>query len=64
MSSLDQKDDLERQQLMLQLYGAKPSCTFEAVTDLGAGMNHRKKGLRKLPAQIVDGPARRLLTTP
>lgn len=48
MSSDDQKDDLERQKQVLELYCARQGWTFEIVSDLGSGMNDQKKGLRRL----------------
>ena len=63
VSSHDQKDDLERQKQMLELYCARQGWTFEVVTDLGSGMNYRKKGLRRLLAQVIDGSVGRLVIT-
>lgn len=63
VSSHDQKADLERQKQVLELYCAKQGWTFEVVTDLGSGMNYRKKGLRKLLNQIIDGSIGRLVIT-
>lgn len=63
VSSHDQKDDLERQKQVLELYCARQGWTFEIVTDLGSGMNYRKKGLKKLLSRIIDGSAGRLVVT-
>ena len=63
VSSHDQKDDLERQKQVLELYCARQGWTFEVVTDLGSGMNYRKKGLKRLLAHIIAGSAGRLVIT-
>ncbi|MGP5493054.1 IS607 family transposase, partial [Psychrobacter celer] len=44
VSSRDQKDDLLRQSQVLELYCARQGWTFETITDLGSGMNYKKKG--------------------
>ncbi|MEQ9233560.1 MAG: MerR family DNA-binding transcriptional regulator [Coleofasciculus sp. E2-BRE-01] len=45
VSSHDQKDDLNRQVLVLESYCAKQGWEFEIIQDLGSGMNYKKKGL-------------------
>ncbi|SHF29016.1 DNA binding domain-containing protein, excisionase family, partial [Acidocella aminolytica 101 = DSM 11237] len=55
VSSHDQKDDLERQKQVLELYCARQGWTFEVVADLGSGMNYNKKGLKRLLSAIIDG---------
>jgi len=45
VSSHDQKDDLERQKQVVELYCARQGWTFEVIADLGSAMNYRKKGL-------------------
>lgn len=63
VSSHDQKDDLERQKQVLELYCARQGWTFELIADLGSGMNDQKKGLKKLLDAIVDGQIGRLVVT-
>jgi len=63
VSSHDQKDDLERQGQVLELYCARQGWTFELVSDLGSGMNYKKKGLRRLLSSIIDGKVGRLVIT-
>jgi predicted site-specific integrase-resolvase len=58
VSSHDQKDDLERQKQVLELYCARQGWTFEVIADLGSGMNSHKKGLKRLLDAIVRGSAR------
>jgi predicted site-specific integrase-resolvase len=59
----DQKDDLERQKQVLELYCAKQGWTYEIVSDLGSGMNYRKKGLKRLLDEIMNGNVGRLIIT-
>ena len=63
VSSHDQKDDLERQKQVLELYCARQGWTFEIIADLGSGMNYQKKGLKKLLEAIIDGQIGRLVIT-
>jgi len=63
VSSHDQKDDLERQKQVLELYCARQGWTFEVIADLGSGMNYHKKGLKKLLDAIVEGRIGRLVLT-
>ena len=63
VSSHDQKDDLERQKQVLELYCARRGWTFEVVSDLGSGMNYRKKGLKRLLDDLVAGKVGRLVIT-
>lgn len=63
VSSHDQKDDLERQKRVLELYCARQGWTFEVVADLGSGMNYRKKGLKRLLDAIIDDQIGRLVIT-
>jgi len=61
VSSHDQKDDLERQKQVLELYCARQGWTFEVVSDLGSGMNYHKKGLKKLLGDSIHGSVGRLV---
>ena len=63
VSSHDQKDDLERQKQVLELYCARQGWTFEVIADLGSGMNYHKKGLKKLLEAIIEGQGGRLVIT-
>jgi len=63
VSSQDQKADLERQRQVLELYCAKNGWSFEIISDLGSGMNYRKKGLQKMLNAILEGNVRRLVLT-
>jgi len=63
VSSHDQKDDLERQKQVLELYCARQGWTFEVIADLGSGMNYHKNGLKRLLDAIIDGQVGRLVIT-
>jgi len=63
VSSHDQKDDLERQKQVLELYCARQGWTFEVIADLGSGMNYHKKGLKRLLDAVIDGQVGRLVIT-
>ncbi len=63
VSSHDQKDDLERQKQVLELYCVRQGWTFEVVADLGSGMNSHKKGLKRLLNDILADRIGRLVVT-
>lgn len=63
VSGHDQKQDLERQAQLLQAYCAAQGWTHEVVTDLGSGMNYRKKGLRRLLDDIIADRVGRIVIT-
>lgn len=63
VSSHDQKDDLERQKQVLELFCAQQGWTFEVIADLGSGMNYHKKGLKRLLVAVIDGQVGRLVIT-
>ena len=61
VSSHDQKDDLERQKQVLELYCARQGWLFDVVADLGSGMNYPKKGLKRLLNGILADEVGRLV---
>ena len=63
VSSQDQKDDLKRQELVLEAYCSKQSYDFEIISDLGSGMNYKKKGLVKLIKLLCSHQIDRLVIT-
>lgn len=63
VSSHDQKDDLERQKQVLELYCARQGWTFEVIADLGSGMSYHKKGLKRLLDAVIEGEIGRLVIT-
>ena len=63
VSSHDQKEDLQRQVHMLEIYCASKGWSFSITKDLGSGMNYNKRGLKQLLEQIMDGQIGRLVLT-
>jgi excisionase family DNA binding protein len=63
VSSHDQKDDLKRQELVLEAYCSKQGFDFEIISDLGSGMNYKKKGLVKLIKLLCSNQIDRLVIT-
>ena len=63
VSSYDQKEDLNRQVQLLELYCAKHGYKYEVIQDIGSGMNYYKKGLTKLIDLILDNQVQRLILT-
>ena len=44
VSSHDQKEDLERQKQALAVFCTSSRWTYEIISDLGSGMNYKKRG--------------------
>ena len=63
VSSHDQKEDLERQKQVLEMYCAAQGWTYEVVADLGSGMNYHKIGLKRLLNAILQDEVGRLVIT-
>jgi len=63
VSSHDQKNDLERQKQVLELYCARQGWTYEIISDLGSGMNYHNKGLKKLINDVLSEKTGRLVIT-
>ncbi len=63
VSRHDQKEDLERQKPVLELYCACQGCTFEVVADLGSGMNYHTKDLKRLLNDSLADRIGRLIIT-
>ena len=63
VSSHDQKNDLERQKQLLEMFCASNGWKYEIISDLGSGMNYHKKGLKKLLEEILDNQIGRLVIT-
>ena len=47
VSSHDQKEHLERQKQALAIFCTTSGWTYEIISDLGSGMNYKKKGAKK-----------------
>jgi len=63
VSSHDQKEDLERQKMVLESYCAAKGYGFELIADLGSGMNYKKKGLNRLIKLLCSSQIDRLVLT-
>lgn len=63
VSSHDQKEDLQRQVHMLEMYCSARGWSFEIIKDLGSGMNYHKRGLKQLLDHILKGQIGRLVLT-
>jgi predicted site-specific integrase-resolvase len=63
VSSNDQKEDLVRQKTLLESFCTARGWRFQSISDLGSGMNYRKKGLGKLLEMILQRQLRRLVLT-
>lgn len=63
VSSHDQKEDLQRQKKMLEMFCSANGWQYEVISDLGSGMNYHKKGLKKLLEAILEGQVGRLVLT-
>lgn len=63
VSSHEQKADLERQIIVLENYSYAKGWQFETISDLGSGLNYKKKGLKNLLNRIMTGEVGRLVLT-
>jgi len=63
VSTNDQKDDLNRQIQLLEMYCASRGFEYEVISDLGSGLNYRKKGLVRLIKLICSNGIDRLVIT-
>ena len=63
VSSGDQKEDLVRQEKILEMFCVSNGWMYETISDLGSGMNYHKKGLRRLLKLILHQDIRRLVLT-
>jgi excisionase family DNA binding protein len=63
VSSHDQKEDLDRQALVLENFCSANGWVYETIQDLGSGLNFQKRGLKKLIQKICSGKIERLVLT-
>lgn len=63
VSSHDQKADLVRQQDLLMSYLTAQGQPFEIISDLGSGMNFKKKGFLKLLQMIENDEISKIVVT-
>ncbi len=63
VSTADQKEDLQRQVILLESFCSTKGWSFVLVKDIGSGMNCHKKGLTHLLDEITKGSIERLVLT-
>jgi len=63
VSSHDQKEDLVRQSELLETFCVASVWRFKIISDLGSGMNYKKKGLNELLELILKKKIRRIVLT-
>ena len=61
MSSHKQKDDLERQIDSVKTYLIAKGQPFEIISDIGSGINYKKKGLQELIKRISGNQVERVV---
>ena len=63
VSSTIQKEDLIRQQQVLELYCSAKAWQFQLISDIGSGLNYHKKGFQQLIKLINLREIERLVIT-
>ena len=63
VSSHDQKSDLERQITRLEDYCHRQFDAHLLISDLGSGLNYKKRGLNKLLRLLLSGKLREIVLT-
>ena len=61
VSSNKQKDDLEQQIENMKLYLTAQGKPFEIISDIGSGLNYKKKGLKELIKQISQNKVEKVV---
>lgn len=61
VSSVKQKDDLERQIEYVKLYMYAKGYSFEIITDIGSGINYNKKGLHQLLDMVISSEVEKIV---
>ena len=61
VSSNKQKDDLERQIENMKLYLTAQGKSFEIISDIGSGINYKKKGLKELMKRISQNKVEKVV---
>ena len=61
VSSNKQKDDLERQIENMKLYLTAQGKPFEIISDVGSGINYKKKGLKELIKRISQNKVEKVV---
>ena len=60
VSAKHQKDDLQRQYQVMELFLAQQGKSFKIISDIGSGINYKKKGLSELLTLISTNQVNRL----
>jgi predicted site-specific integrase-resolvase len=60
VSAKHQKDDLQRQYQVMELFLAQKGKSFKIISDIGSGINYKKKGLSELLTLISTNQVNRL----
>ena len=63
VSTRPQKEDLQRQSLVLAGHCERQGYLYEVISDIGSGINYNKRGLTKLIKLLLSGEVRRLVIT-
>lgn len=63
VSTSEQIEDLKRQEIVLESYCSANGYNFEILSDLGSGLNYKKKGLTRLIKLICSNGVERLVIT-
>lgn len=61
VSSKKQKDDLDRQVENMKLYLTAQGRPYDIITDIGSGINYKKKGLCELLERLVKGEVEKIV---
>jgi len=61
VSSNKQKDDLERQIENMKLYLTAQGKPFEIISDIGSGINYKKKGLKELVKRMSQNKVEKVV---
>lgn len=61
VSSVKQKDDLERQEEHMKTYLLAQGKPFEIISDIGSGINYKKKGLQALLKNISENKVEKIV---
>ena len=63
VSTRPQKEDLQRQSLVLAGYCENQGWSYDLINDIGSGINYNKRGLTKLIRLLISGEVERLVIT-
>ena len=61
VSSIGQREDLERQEVVVSRFCEVNGYRYKIIKDIGSGLNYNKKGLRNLITEICEGEVERVV---